>query len=177
MPSLKVRTATADDAALLHDLASATFGLACPPGTTAESIDEFVATTLSVSRFAGYLADPDRELLLVEADGVAVGYTMLVVAEPTDPDVLSSIVVRPSAELSKFYLLAQAHGTGAAAALMAATVGRARERGAASVWLGVNKLNARANRFYDKSGFVAVGSKRFALGGKWEDDFVRALEL
>ncbi|MCU1425898.1 MAG: hypothetical protein JWM51_2189, partial [Microbacteriaceae bacterium] len=28
-----------------------------------------------------------------------------------------------------------------------------------------------------KSGFVTVGSKRFALGGKWEDDFVRALEL
>jgi GNAT superfamily N-acetyltransferase len=177
MPSIRVRSATADDASLLHALAAATFALACPPGTTAESIDEFVATQLSEQRFAEYVADSQRAILLVEADGAAVGYTMLVIAEPSDPDVAQSVAVRPSVELSKFYLLESAHGTGAAAALMSATVERARERGAASVWLGVNKLNARANRFYEKSGFVAVGSKRFALGGRWEDDFVRARSL
>ena len=177
MPTVNVRPAGADDAPLLHRLAAATFALACPPGTTLEAIDDFIATHLSEQRFAHYLADPDRDLLVVEADGEALGYSMLLSGDPTDDDVLAVVHARPVTELSKFYLLQQAHGSGAAAALMTASVERARERGAAAVWLGVNQHNARANRFYAKSGFAEVGTKRFLVGGKWEDDFVRAMEL
>jgi ribosomal protein S18 acetylase RimI-like enzyme len=60
---------------------------------------------------------------------------------------------------------------------MANTVDTARLAGAATVWLGVNEHNPRANRFYEKSGFAIVGNKRFLLGGRWEDDFVRELKL
>ena len=144
-----VRIATPDDAALLHEIAAATFALACPPGTTAEAVADFVAAHLSAARFAGYLAYDTRDLLLVEVDGAAVGYTMLT----------------------------GAHGTGAAAVLMQATLERARHRGAAAVWLGVNQHNPRANRFYEKCGFATVGTKRFLVGGKWEDDFVRMREI
>jgi ribosomal protein S18 acetylase RimI-like enzyme len=168
-----VRRAGPADAAALHDVAAATFGLACPPGTTARAIEEFVATTLSAERFAGYLEDPARELLVAEVDGRAVGYTMLVFREPTDPDVAASVTVRPTAELSKFYVLAERHGSGTAAALMVATIESARARGVAGVWLGVNQFNPRANRFYEKSGFAVAGTKKFLVGGKYEDDFVR----
>ena len=64
-------------------------------------------------------------------------------------------------------------GPGAAAELMDASVECAAQRGAAAVWLGVNELNARANRFYGKHGFENVGIKHFELGGKREDDYVR----
>jgi ribosomal protein S18 acetylase RimI-like enzyme len=37
----------------------------------------------------------------------------------------------------------------------------------------VNQQNDRANRFYEKSGFAKVGTKRFKLGANWEEDFVR----
>jgi GNAT superfamily N-acetyltransferase len=167
------RTAAPDDAGLLHELAAATFALACPPGTTAEAVADFIGTHLSEQRFVEYLADPVRELLIVEVDARPVGYTMLVVTEPMDGDVVAAITVRPTAELSKCYLLEAAHGTGASAVLMTATLDRARERGAAAVWLGVNEQNARANRFYEKSGFERVGTKKFFVGGTWEDDFVR----
>jgi GNAT superfamily N-acetyltransferase len=177
VPSPIARIATADDAALLHRLAAATFALACPPGTTLEAIDDFVATHLSEQRFSQYLADPDRDLLVVEADGAPVGYSMLIGGDPTDADVLAVVHARPVTELSKFYLLQAAHGSGASAVLMTASIERARERGAAAVWLGVNQHNGRANRFYEKSGFTTVGTKRFLVGGKWEDDFVRAMEF
>ena len=171
------RTAGTDDAALLHRLADATFALACPPGTTAAAIADFVATHLSEDRFADYLADETRMLLVVELGGVAVGYSMLVAAEPADADVAAAVTTRPTVELSKFYLVAEAHGTGAAAVLMRESVATARRRGAASVWLGVNIHNERANRFYEKNGFERVGTKRFLVGGNWEDDFVRELSL
>jgi GNAT superfamily N-acetyltransferase len=102
-----------------------------------------------------------------------LGYTMSVDAETSDADVAAALTVRPSVELSKFYLLAEAHGTGASAALMAATLDAARARGAAAMWLGVNQENARANRFYEKNGFVQVGVKHFLVGENLEDDFVR----
>jgi ribosomal protein S18 acetylase RimI-like enzyme len=55
---------------------------------------------------------------------------------------------------------------------MAASIGWARSVGAAGVWLGVNQQNERAQRFYAKSGFERVGTKRFLVGGQYEDDFV-----
>jgi ribosomal protein S18 acetylase RimI-like enzyme len=168
-----VRVAGAGDAAVLHDVAAATFALACPPGTTQQGIDDFIATTLSEARFDEYLADGSRVLVLAEIDGVAVGYTMVIVGEPTDADVLASITTRPTAELSKLYVLAGHHGAGIAPKLVDASVAVAVERGARAMWLGVNQLNARANRFYEKSGFSLVGTKRFLVGGKYEDDFVR----
>jgi len=175
--TVSTRIAGPDDASLLHSLAAATFALACPPGTTQEAIAAFISLHLSEARFADYLADPARDLLIVEADGTAVGYSMLVAAEPADPDVARVVTLRPTVELSKVYLLAAAHGTGASAELMRRSIAVAAARGAASVWLGVNQFNARANRFYEKNGFVNVGIKHFLVGDKLEDDFVRELEL
>ena len=166
-----------DDAALLHDVAAATFALACPPHTTPEAIAEFIAANLSETAFAGYLADPYRQLFVAELDGEAIGYTMVVFGDPTDPDVAASVTTRPTAELSKVYVREGHHGAGVAAALVVASVKAARDRGARSVWLGVNEENARANRFYEKQGFALVGTKKFLVGDRYEDDFVRALPL
>jgi ribosomal protein S18 acetylase RimI-like enzyme len=175
--SLVVRTAYAADAADLAAVAAATFPLACPPHTTEEAKADFIARNLSEASFRGYLDDAARDLLVAELDGRAVGYTMLVDGDPADPDVAAAITARPTIELSKVYVLADAHGSGVASALMTASLDAARERGAAAVWLGVNQENARANRFYEKHGFALVGTKRFLVGGRYEDDFVRELVL
>ncbi|PPF29602.1 MULTISPECIES: GNAT family N-acetyltransferase [unclassified Rathayibacter] len=169
---MTVRRASAADAEALAELAAATFPLACPPHTTAEAKAEFVRTVLSVERFRDHLADPLRSLLVDDDSGALTGYAMLVRGEPADADVVAAIRLRPTVELSKFYLLPGRHGSGAAAALMAATLEEARAHGAAGVWLGVNEENARAQRFYSKHGFAVVGRKRFLVGDRWEDDFV-----
>lgn len=159
-------------------LAAATFPLACPPHTTDAAKAAFIAAHLGEASFAGYLADPARTVLVAEEEGRLVGYTMLVAGEPADPDVAVAVTRRPAIELSKCYVHPDAHGTGAAAALMDASLDVARAAGAASVWLGVNQQNARAQRFYGKHGFARVGVKRFLVGDRHEDDFVleRALD-
>jgi diamine N-acetyltransferase len=172
-----IRTATAEDAAALAALAAATFPLACPPDALPEAVQQFIDTHLTERHFDAYLADPERVLLLAELEGVPSAYSMLVAAEPTDPDVLDALTRYPSIELSKFYVLEQAHGTGLAAQLMLATLAAARDRGGAGIWLGVNNENAKANRFYEKHGFERVGTKKFLVGERWEDDFVREREL
>jgi len=47
-----------------------------------------------------------------------------------------------------------------------------RARGAAGMWLGVNQLNERAQRFYLRHGFAVVGVKHFLVGARLEDDYV-----
>lgn len=175
--TITVRPAGSADAAALNAVAAATFALACPPGTTPEDIDAFIAEQLSEERFTDYLADADRVLLIAEVQGEPVGYTMLVFGEPQDPDVATALSARPTVELSKCYVLSTQHGNGVASHLIAASVGVASGRGAAAVWLGVNQLNDRANRFYEKHGFRKVGTKRFRVGVQWHEDFVRERRL
>jgi diamine N-acetyltransferase len=172
-----IRPATADDAELLALVAAETFPLACPPHTTAEAIADFIAANLSVDSFRGYLADPERELFVALEEDEPAGYTMLVYGEPTDADVAAAVSVRPTAELSKVYVRQAFHGTGLSRELVERSVQAARERGAISLWLGVNQENERANRFYAKSGFERVGTKRFLVGDRYEDDFVRERTL
>lgn len=175
--SITTRRAELGDTELLHDLAERTFGLACPPGTRQSDIDDFVATHLSEESFRGYLADPQRVLLLVLGDGVPLGYSMLVSGPIKDPDVAAVVDGTVSVELSKFYLALERHGSGAATTLMEATLASAAATGAAFCWLGVNQQNVRAGKFYAKHGFEVIGVKRFLVGTEWHDDHIRRCPL
>jgi tRNA (guanine37-N1)-methyltransferase len=172
---LTIRPAVPADAAALAELAAETFPLACPPGTPASAIAEYIAEHLTTARFDEYLRDESRIVLVVQetgSDARLIGYALLVAGEPSDADAAAAVTARPTIEVSKFYARAAAHGTGAATRLMAASVEAATSRGAASLWLGTNDGNVRAIRFYEKHGFSKVGHKSFRLGGRLEDDWV-----
>jgi GNAT superfamily N-acetyltransferase len=160
------------DVATLAGLAAATFALACPPGTSPQAIEQFISANLSEECFERYLADPNREIRLALDGDVAAGYTMLVFGEPRDEDVAAAITKRPTVELSKVYVLGRHHGEGIAAPLMESTIEAARARNVAGMWLGVNQRNARAGRFYQKSGFEVVGEKTFMVGPELHHDYV-----
>src|SRR5690242_19446776 len=109
-----VRPATRADAAALAEVAAATFVLACPPGMPPESVAAFVAENLTPDRFAEYVEDAGRAVLVAEADGGSgtrvVGYTMLVHGEPYDENVRAVVRRRPTTELSNIYVLPDDHG-------------------------------------------------------------------
>jgi len=173
-----IRPATAADAEALAGVAAVTFPLACPPHTTAEAKAAFIASVLSTERFAEYTADPARRVLVAEqATGAVIGYTQVNLGDPAEPDVPAAGRVRPTAELSKCYVLPGHHGEGVAGRLMEASLAAAADAGAEGIWLGVNEENARAQRFYGKHGFERVGSKRFLVGDRLEDDWVMEREL
>jgi ribosomal protein S18 acetylase RimI-like enzyme len=108
----------------------------------------------------------------MDADGELRGYSLLVARPAEDPDVAAVLTELPCTELSKCYVHPDHHGLGAAAELMHASIGSAAASGARGLWLGVNSQNARAIRFYEKSGFRRVGTKSFKLGSTVEHDFV-----
>ena len=171
---MTVRAAAPADAAALAELAAATFPLACPPDMPREDVDAFVAAHLSAERFAGYLTDPKRLILVDEPGGGAplAGYTMVVLGEPSAADVAGSIRIRPTAELSKCYVREDQQGRGIAGELLARTLAATADRDTAGIWLGTNAANVRAQRFYERAGFALVGTRRFQVGGRVEHDVV-----
>lgn len=178
-----VRRAVPADAPALATVAAATFPLACPPGTSLTDIAAHVTRHLSAEAFGRHLADAARTVLVLEGpearaggqdgSGPVLGYAMLVAGEPEDATVAAALTVRPTVLLDKFYLLPAVQGTGAAAVLMAAVTDAAGAAGASGVWLGVNRLNARASAFYERQGFRVVGARRFVVGARTHDDDVR----
>ncbi len=179
MASPQIETVTdVDDAPAVASVAAATFPLACPPGTTAESTDAFVAANLTPAHFAEHIGASDRDVLVArDAGGAIVGYTLVVHSEPSDPEVREVVPMRPVSEISKVYVVETSHGSGTAQALVAASLHRAVARGSVAAWLGVSNVNERAQRFYTKCGFRIVGRKSFWLGGIEERDYVMVRDL
>lgn len=170
--SIRITTATADDAEALAECAAITFPLACPPESRPEDIERHIATHLSTARFTALVDLPGHTILCLREDARVLGWSMVVLDQPADTDVLAALSLSPVVELSKFYVRPEQHGRGTAAALMAATLELAARSGLPGVWLGVNQENPRAIRFYEKSGFRIVGTKRFRLGDRFEDDYI-----
>jgi ribosomal protein S18 acetylase RimI-like enzyme len=164
-----------------HELAAVaarTFPLACPPSIALQNVASFIATNLSADRFAAYLTDPQRAILTAQHDGRIVGYAMLVDGVDDDPDVARAVEIRPAAELSKMYVLPDYHGGGWSATLMERALGTAAEWGIRCVWLGVNRENQRAQRFYTKNGFRITGTRTFQVGDDLrEHDYVMIRQL
>jgi ribosomal protein S18 acetylase RimI-like enzyme len=174
---IAVAEAVEADLSELADVAALTFPLACPPAATAENIAAFIEENLSQARFRDYLSDPDRVVLAARNEGRIAGYVMLIRGVPDDDDVQRAVALRPAVELSKMYVLPDSHGAGVSAALMNAGLQRSRQLDAKCVWLGVNQLNQRAQRFYSKHGFTVNGTKTFRLGAGIEQDYVMVRPL
>lgn len=177
--SVTVGLAGARDAEQIADIAAVTFPLACPPGSTRESIETFIEEVLSPDRFHEYLADPARTVLTARKEDSIIGYAMLIHGAPTDPKIEQVLSHVPTLEVSKMYVMPDHHGGDVSAALISGAVTTASQMGCSGLWLGVNQENTRARRFYTKHGFVIVGTKTFTLGNEVHDDFVmeRALDL
>lgn len=173
---LEVRRAGRSDAVMLHLIAAATFPLACV-GAPQEDIQQHIDAHLTVERFREYAADPQRRLLVVEANGTPAGYAMVNLARTTNSDVLALVSTENTVELVTFYLLAGRHGSGLADTLMQAAIAEAKQSGAESMWLGVADDNSRANSFYDRYQFARRGTKTFMVGTAALTDLIRERRL
>lgn len=170
-----VRRAKRSDASRLHEVAGRTFVLAGPPDFDPVVAREFVEENLSLEQFRTWAKDRSTQLWVVEILGVVIGYAT-VLLRYTSKD-LAGQERATTSHLSKFYILPEHHGAGIASELMAHVFEGARKAGMTSMWLGVNQLNTRAKRFYEKNGFVVGATRTFEVAGDVHEDFVMTRTL
>jgi len=171
---IKIRQATPEDAKLLTDLAYTTFwdAFAHHPKNASEDLNHYMRQAFNVEQISAELAEEKSIFLVAELDGEPGGYAKLIM-DNIEPGIEAE---RP-VELNRLYSHQKYLGQGVGQSLMDACFERARDEGRDIMWLGVWEFNPRAQRFYEKNGFKAVGSHTFVLGSDPQTDLLMQKEL
>jgi len=182
---VRLRRATADDAATLALVGAATFLEAFTWMLPGSDIVEHCAKHHTAEAYRKYFAAPDTRVVLAEvAGGAPVGYMMLTAPELPSFDVLASDI-----ELKRIYLFSRFRslktpvlddngeviaGLRIAQALMDAAVREAETMGRTRLLLGTHAGNERAIAFYARNGFAVAGTRTFQVGSQVCSDLIFA---
>ena len=169
---ITVRLATADDVNLLTELGARTFEETFAADNTPEDMAAYLAASFNVAQQAAELADADSTLLIAEVSGVAAGYAKLNKGQPAD-----GIDGTKPIELVRLYVERKWLGRGVGEALMRRCLEEAGRAGFKTIWLGVWEQNLRAQAFYRKWDFRAVGKHGFQLGEDAQTDILMEREI
>ena len=168
--SVSFRRATPADAAAMAELGAQTFtdtfGHLYQPGDL-----ELFLQNHSPENWDKELNDPAFEVRLAERGGKLVGYVKL------GPPHLPFEPRGEAAELRQLYVVEEVKGQGVAHGLMRWVIERARDQGAAYLYLSVFTENHRARRFYERYGFEPEGTYAFMVGTHADEDIVMRLKL
>jgi diamine N-acetyltransferase len=165
--AVKIRHATAADAAALCAIAERTFRDTFADQNTAADVAAHVAAWYSPELQCAQIQSPQISTLLVEIGNALVGYAQL--RSGHEPSCIGRTDV---IELWHFYVDRPWLGRGIAQQMMQAVQREASASGANALWLGVWERNPRAIAFYRKFGFVEVGAHTFTLGSDPQRDLI-----
>ena len=166
-PGITIRRGTLEDARLLSELGERTFSETFAADNTPEDLAAYIATSFNVAQQTAELEHPDSTFLIAEVDGRAAGYAKLHESDP-EKDVEGAKPI----ELVRLYVSREWLGRGIGEQLMRACVDEARKTGHETLWLGVWEHNGRAQSFYRKWNFRAVGEHMFQLGADMQRDIL-----
>lgn len=156
---VSVRVADVGDAGVLADLGRRTFYETFAAHNKPDDMDAYMREAFDVERIAAELREPGAVCLVAEAQSKVIGFARLASATPP------ACVTGPApVRLVKLYVSADAIGSGVGAALMRSGIEWARNAHHETLWLGVWEHNHRARAFYERWGFVPVGTETFRLG-------------
>ncbi len=168
-----IRHATNHDCAALSLIGAATFLNAFADQIEGKALIKHCQSEHSEATYAAYLAKPRTAAWLIEAaeTGAPLGYALNCAPDLPIADSSGDI------ELKRIYLLPQLYGSGAADTLVEASIAHSRAQEAKRLLLGTYEGNARAKAFYEKHGFISIGTRQFNIGGVLHDDIVMAKSL
>ena len=166
-PDLTIRRANREDGGLLAELGARTFAETFATDNSPEDMAAYIAASFNLRQQMAELADPASTFLIAEVGGAAAGYAKLHAGEP-----LEGVEGANPVELVRLYASREWLGRGVGQALMCACVDEARQAGHRTIWLGVWERNGRAQAFYRKWNFRAVGEHVFQLGSDPQTDIL-----
>ena len=168
MDGIRIRTATADDAATLAEFAERVFDEVFSPGNDEGDMASYLNEAFGTDKQRAEIMAPGSIVLLAEEPGGTLTGYLHILPAPAPP-----CVSEPSAlELKRLYVDPARHSRGIGKALLEDGLSRARATGAKAVWLGVWEGNFRAQAFYTREGFVRVGEHDFHLGSDRQTDWI-----
>ncbi|CAN5238575.1 GNAT family N-acetyltransferase [soil metagenome] len=174
MSEIFIRQATIEDAEMLAELSYKTFWDAFHkhPKNAPDDLADYMAIAFNTKQIRSEIADENSIFLIAEVENEAIGYAKLITGSIEEP-----IPAEKPCELSRLYSKQEFLGKGVGAGLMEECFLEAKRLGCDVIWLGVWEYNPRAQRFYEKYGFKAVGKHIFQLGKDAQTDLLMMKNL
>lgn len=164
---ITIRRITLNDVAVLATIAQQTFYDTFTGTCTEADMENFLAEYFNETQLAKEVGNPDDLYFFAEADGVPVGYIRFM----EDYSSFPLMKQWKALELKRIYVLKEYHGLGIAQRLMDFMMDYAIKNEFKAVWLGVWEHNLRAQKFYEKYGFVNSGHTHdFPIGSTPQTD-------
>lgn len=164
---LTIRRANREDAGLLAELGARTFAETFATDNRLEDMAAYLEASFNLKQQMAELADPVSTFLIAEVGGLGAGYAKLHAGKPAQ-----GVDGAKPVELVRLYVSREWLGRGVGEGLMRACVDEAKQAGHRTIWLGVWEQNGRAQAFYRKWNFRAVGEHVFQLGSDPQRDIL-----
>ena len=164
---ITIRRITAADIAILSAMAKQTFYDTFTGTCTEADMQDFLEEYFNEPRLKKEISNDDNFYFFAEAGGVPVGYLQFM----EDYNGLPLMQQWKALELKRIYVLTPFHGKGIAQQLMEFILNWARQQQYEVIWLGVWEHKLRAQKFYEKYGFVNSGHTHdFPIGNTPQTD-------
>jgi diamine N-acetyltransferase len=164
---INIRPIAIDEAGILSSIAKKSFYDTFTGTCTEEDMQSFLQQYFNEGQLNSELNNPRNSFFFAEVDRQPVAY--LYFAE--DYESFPLMKKWKALELKRIYVLKEFHGKGIAQLLMDHILDYAKENKYEVIWLGVWEHNLRAQRFYEKYGFVNSGHTHdFPIGNTPQTD-------
>ena len=165
---ITIRKVTPDDVRTLSAIAKQSFYDTFTGTCTEGDMQGFLEDYFNETQLAKEISNENDHCYFAEADGVPVAYTRFM----EDYSGLPLMQQWKAMELKRIYVLKEYHSKGIAQQLMDFIIDFAVKEKYEVIWLGVWEHNLRAQRFYEKYGFVNSGHTHdFPIGSTPQTDF------
>lgn len=164
---INIHRITVDDTAVLSTMARQTFYDTFTGTCTEEDMQSFLEQHFSQNKLRTELSNVDNLYFFAEIEGLPVAYLQFM----EDYSGFPMMKKWKALELKRIYVLKEFYGKGIAQKLMDYILDYAKEKKYEVVWLGVWEHNTRAQKFYEKYGFVNSGyTHNFPIGNTPQTD-------
>jgi ribosomal protein S18 acetylase RimI-like enzyme len=165
---ITIRKVTAADVSTLSVIAKQSFYDTFTGTCSEEDMQGFLQDYFNEEQLANEINTPNDHCVFAELDGKPVGYMRFM----EDYSGLPLMQQWKAMELKRIYVLKEYHSKGIAQQLMNYIIEFSVKEKYEVIWLGVWEHNLRAQRFYEKYGFVNSGHTHdFPIGNTPQTDF------
>lgn len=172
LPAITIQLVRPPDVDTLLTLSRKTFYDAFEHLNNPDDFEAYTSKAFTREQLLSEINNPDSEFYFAVLDNEAVGYIKLnyrdAQAEFQDPNAV---------EVSRIYVLADQQGKKIGNQLLDFAINKAIDDHLSYIWLGVWEHNHAAMRFYERNGFVKVGSHKFWVGKDVQTDFLMKKQL
>ncbi|KAK5062882.1 hypothetical protein LTR84_004957 [Exophiala bonariae] len=171
---INVRDAVDEDinyiASLGSHVFSTTFGYSVPPHELQAYLDE----AYSIPATSQDVKDPNKDMIVATTpDNTVIGFALLT-RGTSEPCIVH---LENTVEFQRIYVHPDYHGLGVGKILASRIEAMAKEQGFKHIWLGVWEENLKAQKVYEKLGYVKVGEHDFTIGEVVQTDNIMVKQL